>query len=98
MGGLYPVASKFWAHCKVNPAPRKTLLFFYGFFQIFWFPKDRYWSGLEYQKEKIKAGLIYFLHAVVCVNQCVRFVLLSFVYANGYLCEIHRFRVFDIQC
>ena len=98
MGGLYQVALKFWAHCKVNPAPRKTLLFiFLWFFPDFWFPKDRYWSGLECRKEKIKAGLIYGLHAVVCVKQCVKFVLLSFGYVNGYLSEICGFRVLDIE-
>ena len=55
MGGLYPVASKFWAHCKVNPAPRKTLLFvFYGFFQISGFPKTAIGAVLNIEKKKLK--------------------------------------------
>ena len=55
MGGLYPVASKFWAHCKVNPAPRKTLLFvFYGFFQISGFPKADIVAVLNTEKKKLK--------------------------------------------
>ena len=83
---------------RLTPLREKLCCLFLWFSPDFWFPKGWYCSSLEYRKEKIKAGLTYFLHAVVCVNQCVRFVLLSFVYANGYLSEIHRFRVFDIQC
>ena len=84
---------------RLTPLREKLCcLFFMVFSRLFWFPKDRYSIGLECRKEKIKAGLIYDLHAVVCVKQCVKFVLLSFGYVNGYLSEICGFRVLDIEC
>ena len=61
------------------------------------FPKTEIGSVLNVER-KIKAGLIYGLHAVCCVEQCVRVVLLSFGYVNGYLSEICGLLFLDIEC
>ena len=86
MGGLYPAASKFWAHCMVKPASAKKLC--YLFLLVYpgnaGFPKTGTYSVLNIVR-KIKAGFnLLFTRCVLCQAMC-QFCVASFVYGKEYL-------------